>query len=64
MQANPNQNEDPLSRIEHSKALSLIEDELYLARAALRSGQDSSYKSRLQSAFISLQFLLRQEVGE
>lgn len=54
----------PLARGEHFSAVCMIEDELYAAGSALRVGQDSAYKARLQSAFISLQFLLREEVGE
>ena len=48
---------------EHRKGVTLIEDELYSAQAALMAGQVDRYKAKLQSAFVSLQVLLRQEVA-
>lgn len=52
-----------LARSEHTKGLLLIDDELFKAHSALQSGQDTVYKARLQSAFVSLQMLMREEVG-
>lgn len=47
---------------EHSKGLLAIDEELFKAHAALQAGQVEIYKCRLQSAFLSLQLLMKQDV--
>lgn len=51
-----------LARSEHAKGVMSIEDTLDSARAALRGGQPEIYKARLQSAYLSLGLLMKQEV--
>ena len=53
-----------LARLEHSKGAQAVEDELFKARSALLAGQDDGYKAHLQSAFLSIQLLLQQAVGQ
>lgn len=55
---------EALAHTEHMKGVLLVEEEIWKAQAALVAGQLQAYKARLQSALISIQFLLREEVGE
>ena len=51
-----------LTSVEHSKGLISVADILDDAHAALWAGQPDRYKAKLQSAFISIQVLLKLEV--
>lgn len=52
-----------LARVEHSKGVLVVEDELDKARQCLRAGQDDGYKAHLQSALMSIHVLLHEKVG-
>lgn len=51
-----------LARSEHLKGGLLIQDALLSALTALQAGQPEIYKARLQSAYLSLGLLMKQEV--
>ena len=54
----------PLARGEHLKGIDIVEEELYKAKLALKAGQNARYKSCLQSAYLSLHVLIREDVGK